>query len=99
MALVVWRVEVLSIPASTSLLATQYKCSIKWALRWEDDGLSDHLALGIGRNIDSVSASAGRATNECVLVGRSPASMANVTLSDLACIGVRGGTSQHTETL
>lgn len=46
--------------------------------RREDDGLSDHLAaLGLG-NVDRVGASAGSTTNEGVLVGRCPASVADV---------------------
>ena len=65
----------------------------------EDDGLTDHLALGVRGNGDSVSSGARRTTHEGTLVGRCPASMADVALGDFAVVGVGGGSSKHTETL
>lgn len=40
-----------------------------YILRWEDDGLSDHLTLRVGWDLDCVTASARGSTNECVVVG------------------------------
>lgn len=62
-------------------------------LRWEDDSLSNHLALGVHRNFYGVSASARRSTNKGVVVRRGPASVTDVSRRYLACISVGGGSS------
>ena len=68
-------------------------------LRGENDGLTDHLALGVRWDIDGIGTGARSTTNEGGLVGGGPATMANISLADLGGISVGGGTSQHTETL
>jgi len=57
-------------------------------LRREDDCLSDHLAFGVGGNIDGIRAIARSTTNELAFIGRGPATMADVSLLDLAGICV-----------
>jgi hypothetical protein len=68
-------------------------------LRWEDDCLSNHLALGVHRNFYGICASARRSTNEGVVVRRGPASVTDISRRYLACISVGGGSSQHSEAL
>lgn len=68
-------------------------------LRWEDDSLSDHLALSVERNLHSISTSARCATNEVVIVRRGPASVTDVSRRYFAGISVGSCSSQHSETL
>lgn len=74
---------------------------ISWGenVRGEDDGLADHLARRVGRDVDSVGSSARSATNEGGVARASPATMADVGLRDLAGVSVGSISSQHTETL
>jgi hypothetical protein len=68
-------------------------------LRREDDGLADHLALGVCGDIDSVGVVARSAADEIALVGAGPATMADAGFDDFVGVGVCGGTGKHTETL
>ena len=47
-------------------------------IRWEDDGLSDHLALGVHGDTDGVSTAAWCTSDKGILVGRGPAAMADI---------------------
>lgn len=52
--------------------------------RWEDDGLADHLAVGVRWNIDSVASAARSAAYKGVVVCRGPTSMADIAFADFA---------------
>ena len=67
--------------------------------RGENDGLADHLALGIRGDSNCVASRAGLGTNESVLVGRCPASVTDVAFGHLVILCVGSGSSQHAETL
>lgn len=54
----------------------------------EDDGLADHLALGVRGDIDSVAARARSSANEWSVAGRCPAPVADAVGPDLASICV-----------
>ena len=99
MALVVRRVKVLAVPAAGILSDWVLGNGTVGSLRGENDGLTDHLALGVRGNSDCVTSRAGLGTNEGVLVGGCPASVANVALGHLVVLGVGSGSSQHAETL
>lgn len=68
-------------------------------LRWEDDGLADHLAAGVLGNIYSISSGARSSTDKGAFTRCCPTSMADVSLGDAASIGICGSSSKHTETL
>jgi len=69
-ALVVGRIQVLAIPASIEDISNFLTLMLgRNHSRWEDDGLTDHLALGVRGDFDSVATSAGSSSNEGVLVG------------------------------
>lgn len=55
-------------------------------LRGEDDGLTDHLALGVHGDWDGVGTRARSAADEGVVVGGGPAAMADVALGHLAVV-------------
>lgn len=99
MALVVGRVEVLTVPAAGISSDWVFETGIVDSLRGENDGLTDHLALRVRGNSDCVTSRAGLGTNEGVLVGGCPAPVANVALGHLVVLGVGSGSSQHAETL
>lgn len=70
-ALVVGAVEVLAVPASVRYVSSRFPIIPDQQgghLRWEDDGLADHLACSIGWDVDCVAASAGGAARELVVV-------------------------------
>ena len=65
----------------------------------EDDGLADHLALGVRGDLDRVGAGAGRAADKVVVVGRRPAPVADVALGHLALVGLARVACEHAEAL
>lgn len=67
--------------------------------RREDDGLANHLAAGIGGDVDSVAARARRAAEELVLAGGRPAAVADAALVDAVGIAIGGIAREHAEAL
>lgn len=61
--------------------------------------MTNHLALGIFRNIDGIGTSAWSTTHEVIFASRRPAAMANIGLVNLAGVGVCGASNNHTEAL
>lgn len=72
---------------------------MKENIRRENDGLADHLALGILGDIDGVGTGARRTANKVTLVCRGPAAMADVAGGNLLGVCVGCVTGEHTEAL
>lgn len=71
----------------------------KGSVRRENDGLADHLALGILRDVDGVGTGARGTADEFTLVCRGPAAVADVAGGNLLGVGVGGVTGEHAEAL
>jgi len=67
--------------------------------RWENDGLSDHLALGVVGDVDGVTSRARRPADKVVVVRGCPAAVANVALVHFVGIRVGCVSGNHAETL
>jgi hypothetical protein len=68
-------------------------------VRWEDDGLSDHLAVAGKWDTNGVTTGTWSTTDEWSIGLGCPTTMADISLGDLRVNSVVGGTSKHTEPL